>query len=98
VAVNNARDVFRITCTGDKPLLPGRTLVIYDSFFGIDTTLVAPYFADTTWVHVGDMLSHPELIRLLGPFDRVIFERVARGLYATGLDTLFAPLLAQAGG
>ncbi|HTK44249.1 MAG TPA: hypothetical protein VL749_02705 [Patescibacteria group bacterium] len=98
VAVNNARAVFRITCTGSKPLLPGRTLVIYDSFFGIDTTLVAPYFADTTWVHVGDMLNHPELIRLLGPFDRVIVERVARGFYSTGLDTLLAPLLAQAGG
>jgi len=98
VEVNNARAVFRITCTGSEPLLPGRTLVIYDSFFGIDTTLVAPYFADSTWVHVGDMLNHPELVRLLGPFDRVIVERVAREFYATGLDTLLAPLRAQAGG
>jgi hypothetical protein len=91
VEVKYARAVFRITCTGSEPLLPGRTLVIYDSFFLIDTTLVAPYFQDTTWVHEGDMASHPELVNLLGPFDRVIVERVSRSFYDLDLDALSAP-------
>ena len=97
VAVNNARAVFRITSTGSERTLPGRTLVIYDSFFGLDTRLVAPYFADTTWVHEGDMLNHPELAGLLGPFDRVIVERVERGLYGTNLGAMLAPLTSPTG-
>lgn len=98
VAVQNARAIFRITCSGALPLAPGRTLVIYDSFFGIDTKLVAPYFADSTWIHVGDLLNHPELVGMLGPFDRVIFERTERGLYGTDLARLLAPLVGGAGG
>jgi hypothetical protein len=97
VEVQNARAIFRITCSTSEPLLPGRTLVIYDSFFGIDTGLVAPYFADTTWVHVNDLIVHPELSRMLGPFDRVIFERVERGIYATDVGALLAPLVAAGG-
>jgi SGNH hydrolase-like domain, acetyltransferase AlgX len=98
VDVQNARAVFRITCSGDRPLLPGRTLVIYDSFFGIDTRLVAPFFADTTWVHVGDMIQHPELASMLGPFDRVIVERVERGFYATNIGAIVVALTAHAPG
>lgn len=98
VEVQNARTVFRITCSGDRPLLPGRTLVIYDSFFGIDTRLVAPFFEDTTWVHVGDMIQHPELAAMLGPFDRVIIERVERGFYATNIAAIVAALTGAPGG
>ena len=94
VAVQNARAVFRITTSGGGRTLPGRTLIIYDSFFGIDTRLVAPYFADSTWVHEGDMQNHPELAQLLGPFDRVIVERVERGLYGNDLGAMLAPLTA----
>jgi alginate O-acetyltransferase complex protein AlgJ len=91
--LKNARTVFRITCTGGA-VLPGRTLVVYDSFFGIDSGLVAPYFAETTWVQVNDLLDHPDLGPLLAPFDRIIVERVARELYATDLDALVATLSA----
>ena len=98
VSVRNARTVFRITCSGDRPLLPGRTLVVYDSFFGIDASLVAPYFEDTTWVHVGDMTQHPELGSILGPFDRVIVERVERGFFATDIDAIVEALTGDAAG
>jgi len=98
IEVQNARTVFRITCTGDRPFLPGRTLVIYDSFFGIDTRLVAPFFEDTTWVHVGDILQHPELTSILGPFDRVIVERVERGFYATNVGAITDALTGSNGG
>ena len=98
LAIQNARAVFRITTSGAERVLPGRTLVVYDSFFGIDTQLVAPYFAETTWVHIGDMQHRPELGQLLGPFDRVIVERVERDLYGDDLGAALSMLAAPGGG
>jgi acetyltransferase AlgX (SGNH hydrolase-like protein) len=92
VDIHNARAVFTTTATGPEPTVPGRTLVIYDSFFGLDVNLVAPFFANATWVHVGDMGNHPELATLLGPFDTIVLERVERGLYGTDLATTLGRL------
>ena len=93
VKVNNARAVYEFTASGDRPLLPGRTVVIYDSFFGLNMARVSSLFADSVWIHEGDLLNHPELATLLGPFDRVILERVERGLYITDIRSLLAPLV-----
>jgi alginate O-acetyltransferase complex protein AlgJ len=98
VTANNARTVFRITSTGSDRLLPGRTLIVYDSFFGIVTYLVAPYFEDSTWVNIQDMRNHPEIARLLGPFDRVIVECVGRGFYETDFDAILTPAYEPAAG
>ncbi|MGH9888884.1 MAG: hypothetical protein ACREBE_25350, partial [bacterium] len=88
------RTVFRYTATGPDATVPGRTLLVYDSFFGKYPEMVAPFFADTTWLHVSDAITHPELADLLGEFDRVIFARAERSLYQ-GDDgkvlTRFAP-------
>ncbi len=92
VAIHNARAIFRTTTGGPEPVAPGRTLILYDSFFGIDVGLVAPFFANATWVHVGDMGNHPELARILGPFDTVIVERVERGIYGADLGTMLSGL------
>jgi hypothetical protein len=91
VEIHNARAVFTTTASG-RPTLPGRTLIIYDSFFGIDVQLVSPFFANATWIHVGDLQNHPELARLLGPFDTIVLERVERGLYGVDLAVLLEPL------
>lgn len=96
VEVNNARAIFRVTASGDRPTLPGRTVIVYDSFFGIYVPLVAPFFADSTWIHVGDLVNHPELASILGPFDRIVFERVERGLYGTDVGALLSPLVRPA--
>lgn len=92
VEVRNARQIVRATASGDRPILGGRTVIVYDSFFGIYMPLVAPFFADSTWIHVGDLLNHPELAAMLGPFDRIVFERVERGLYETDVSALLGPL------
>lgn len=92
VDIGNARGVFRMASTGDLPVVDGRTMVVYDSFFGLSASLVAPFFADSTWIHVGDLANHPELAQLLGPFDTVIFERVERGLYGTDVEAVLAAL------
>lgn len=88
----NTRTVFQVTATGRLDLLPGRTLIVHDSFFAIDARLVAPYFADSTWVHIADLRNVPDLTRLLGRFDRVIVECVARGLYDTDFEAILAPV------
>jgi len=92
VGARNERTAFRITSTGRADLLPGRTLIVYDSFFGIDSSLVAPYFADSTWIHIADLRNQPELAGMLGSFDRVIVECVARGFYATDFDAILSPV------
>lgn len=88
--LSNARAVFRVTASGDRPVLDGRTLVLYDSYFGLNVARVAPFFAESVWVHVGDLGNYPELAAALGPFDRVILERSERGLYGTDVDALLA--------
>ena len=86
--------VYEITASGDRPLLPGRTVVVYDSFFGIQMAAIAPFFADSIWIHRDDLLRHPEIARLVGRADRVIFERIERGLYTTKVLSLLQPLVA----
>lgn len=88
-----ARAVFRITARGDRPLVPGRTVVVYDSFFGLEMSHVAPFFEETVWIHLNDLRLHPEIGALVGPVDRIILERVERGLYSTRIDELLRPLI-----
>jgi hypothetical protein len=93
VEIHNARAVFRTTASGSRPVVPGRTVIVYDSFFGIDVSLLAPYFADVTWIHVGDLQAQPELAAMLGPFDTVVVERVDRGFYDTDLGPVLDRLV-----
>lgn len=92
VRTNNARAVFRFTASGDRPLVPGRTVIVYDSFFGLNMAALAPFFAESIWIHQGDLTNHPEIATLVGRADRVILERVERGLYFTKIDELLRPL------
>jgi len=93
VRTSGAQAVYEITATGDRPLVPGRTVVVYDSFFGLNMAAIAPFFADSIWIHEGDLLAHPEIASMIGPADRVIMERVERGLYFTRIDDVLRPLV-----
>lgn len=88
-----ARAVFRIMASGDRPLITGRTVIVYDSFFGLEMAHLAPFFAESVWIHHDDLRLRPEIAALVGPFDRVILERVERGLYFTRIDELLRPLI-----
>jgi len=92
VATVNARAVFQTIATGPEPVIPGRTLILYDSFFGLEVSLLAPYFANVTWIHVGDATNRPDLVSRFGPFDTVILERVERGIYTSDLPTMLSGL------
>ncbi len=91
--LKNAQAVYRITASGDGPFIPGRTVIVYDSFFGITMAQVAPFFKESIWIHEADLKDHPELASSVGPVDRVILERVERGLYTTDISSLLAPLV-----
>ena len=93
VKLTNARAVYRITATGDGPFIGGRTVFIYDSFFGRVMAQVAPFFGESVWVHMNDLKEHPELASAIRPADRVILARVERGLYTTDISTLLSPLV-----
>ncbi len=93
VRLENAAAILRFTSSGDRSVLPGRTVVVYDSFYGMLMPMVAPYFEETVWIHHGDLRAHPELAAELGPFDRVVLERVERGLYLQDVEAMLAPLV-----
>lgn len=95
VEIKGAQAIWNFTSAGDRPLLPGRTAVVYDSFFGLNMARVSALFEDTVFIHMNDLKAHPELAEMTGPFDRVIVERVERGLYTTDFETLLAPLVRQ---
>ena len=90
--VHAARAVFEFKATGDGPVIEGRTIVVYDSFFGNYIERVARFFGDSVSIHVDDLTRSPSLAAEIGPVDRVIFERVERELYRTRPDALFRAL------
>ena len=97
VKTSGAPAVYRITASGDRPFVPGVTVIVYDSFFGREMRELSTYFAESIWIHLGDLQNHPEIAGLVGPFDRVILERVERGLYYTKVEDVLRPLVRAPG-
>ncbi len=98
VPLAHASSIYRFTpAPSEHPTIPGRTAIVYDSFFGTMQPLVAPFFEESVWIHVGDLEDHPSLASELGPFDRVVFERVERGLYSQDNDQILMPMVSSPG-
>jgi hypothetical protein len=97
VDLGNARDVFDYTTSGTKSVVPGTTLVVYDSFFNINRQRIAPWFERTVWVHAGDLRDHPEIVEFLPSIDTIVLERVERGAYEMNVERLLNPVLAPGG-
>jgi hypothetical protein len=97
VKTTGAPAVYRITASGDRPLVPGVTVIVYDSFFGREMQELSRYFAESIWIHVGDLQNHPEIGGLVARGDRVILERVERGLYYTKVEDVLRPLVRPRG-
>lgn len=94
VPLSHAKAIYRIVpAPSDHPVIPGRTAIVYDSFFGTMQPLVAPFFEDSVWIHQGDLEAQPALASELGPFDRVVYERVERGLYQSDVEHVLRPLI-----
>ncbi len=77
--------------------IEGRTLVVYDSFFGTSEARIAPWFRESVWVHYNDLIYHPELVDDLPSFDRIVLERVERDAHSVDAATLLAPVFAANG-
>lgn len=97
VDLGNARDIFDYTTSGTTDVVPGTTLIVYDSFFNINRQRIAPWFERTIWVHAGDLRDHPEIADILPPVDSIVLERVERGAYDTDMEQLLQPVLDRAG-
>ncbi|HUP53976.1 MAG TPA: hypothetical protein VM408_00595 [Methylomirabilota bacterium] len=92
VKTGGVRPVMRYTATGGAAV-PGTTLVVCDSFMRVIRDDVAPWFADSVWVHVDDLSRHDDLAVQLPAFDRVIVERGERLAYVTDYELMLRPLL-----
>jgi hypothetical protein len=93
IHVEHARDIPWFTVRGTSPVVPGRTLFVYDSFYGTVMSRIAPFFAESVWVHEGDLYNHPELAAALPKFDTVVFERVERSAYFTNVSSVLASVI-----
>jgi hypothetical protein len=90
---SGVRPVVRYTATGSGGVVPGTTLIVYDSFLRIINDDVASWFADSVWLHVDDLSRHGELAAQMPPFDRVIVARGERLAYLTAYEVMLRPLL-----
>jgi alginate O-acetyltransferase complex protein AlgJ len=93
VDLGNARDIFDYRTSGTADVVPGTTLIVYDSFFNINRQRIAPWFERSVWVHAGDLRDHPEIADILPPLDSIVLERVERGAYDTDVEQLLRPVL-----
>ncbi len=93
IVTTPGRELVQYRLAGGGPTVPGRTLIVYDSAFGVHADLIAPWFADSVWLHVNELIEHPRIVAALPPFDRILVERVERLAYSRDLATTLAPLL-----
>jgi alginate O-acetyltransferase complex protein AlgJ len=96
VDIDNARDVATFAVDPAAAAVEGRTLVVYDSFYGTNMRRIAPWFRDSVWVHYGDLTDNPALVASLPAFDRVVVARVERGVYDSDLVSLLSPIIEAA--
>jgi hypothetical protein len=96
VDITNSRDLAWFTVRTDRPLVPGRTLIVYDSFFATQMAYVVPWFEESVWVHEGDLFNLPEIASVLPEFDSIVFQRIERSALftdpASDLRTIIAGL------
>lgn len=96
IHVEHARDIPWFTVRGTSRVVPGRTLFVYDSFYGTIMPRITPWFEESVWVHEGDLFNHPELAAALPAFDTVVFQRVERSAYFTDIASVLATVIASA--
>ena len=92
IALGPARSQRTHTTTGPAgtPMVPGRTLVVYDSYFYRAEAQLAPYFIELTTVHWDNLIPMARDGKV-PEFDRVIFQSVQRSWPRRTMDQLADP-------
>ena len=80
------------TVLGSGPVVPGTTVILYDSFFNIRRSLIIPWFEHSIWIRTTDLHGHPDLARFAAGYDTLLFEIVERQAYATSPRELLLPI------
>lgn len=62
------------------PLIPGKTIIVYDSFIDIVIDLFPPYFENIRFVHEANR-ARPATIKLIAESDNIVFGLVERTLF-----------------
>lgn len=75
------------------PMVPGRTLVVYDSFFYLAEAQLTPYFTEMTTLHWDDFRPMARDGQL-PEFDRIIFQTVQRSWPQRIVEQLTEPAIA----
>jgi len=92
IHLDNAPSIPWFKARPGAAVVPGRTLILYNSFFARHMALLAPWFKESVWVHADDFRQHPEIADSLPPFDNLIVQRVERSAYDLDTWELVQPL------
>jgi len=92
--IKHSREIAWFTVRGKGPVVPGRTLFVYDSFYATVMPWIAPWFQESVWVHEGDLHGAPDIASALPAFDTVVFERVERSAYFTDVYAVLRSVIA----
>lgn len=93
VRIEHSREIPWFTVRGDSPVVPGRTLFVYDSFYAALMTRVAPWFEESVWVHEADLRNSPAIASVIPPVDTVVFQRVERSAYFTDVSAVLRAVI-----
>jgi hypothetical protein len=94
VHTTNAREIVWFTVRGNRSVVPGRTLFVYDSFYATVMPWIAPWFEESVWVHEADLHFHPDIAAALPAFQTVVFERAERSAYFTDVYAVLRSVIA----
>jgi hypothetical protein len=92
VDLDNAPSIPWFKARPGAAVIPGRTLILYNSFFARHMQLLAPWFEESVWVHADDLRAFPEIAASLPPIDNLIVQRVERSAYNLDTWELVRPL------
>ncbi|WP_326551006.1 hypothetical protein [Micromonospora sp. NBC_01813] len=97
IRMDSGRDqrIHTTSAPAGTPMVPGRTLVVYDSFFYVAEAQMAPYFAQLNTLHWDDFLPMARNGQV-PEFDRVIFQSVQRSWPQRTVDQLPDPAVTAA--
>jgi acetyltransferase AlgX (SGNH hydrolase-like protein) len=93
VRIEHSREIPWFTVRGDRLVVPGRTLFVYDSFYAAMMTRIAPWFEESVWVHEGDLRHSPAIASVIPPVDTVVFQRVERSAYFTDVSAVLRTVI-----
>lgn len=67
-----------LTSSATREMIPGRTLILHDSYLAENRETLRQFFSDVTFAHYEDVIAEGDPAAMFGKFDRVVVEMAER--------------------